>query len=238
MKESFILYTDQRAVINKLTDEQAGKIFKAIYEYVATEKMPPLDNLLDLVITPIKVVLDKNKEKYDDVSKKRAEAGAKGGKQRIANQANASKSKQNVANQADNDNEYDTDNVNDNEVVVEGDSCGDGFPQSDSCVDEIVIFYEKNFGMMTPYEFEVLDSYRQDFPDEVIIYALKLQAEAKATGIKYAKAILNSWKSKNIKTLIEAQNENKQITKTNEKVSNTYKPSDNQYSNLEGFYAN
>ena len=92
--------------------------------------------------------------------------------------------------------------------------------------------------MMTPYEFQVLDSYRQDFPDEVIIYALKLQAEAKATGIKYAKAILNSWKSKNIKTLIEAQNENKQITKTNEKVSNTYKPSDNQYSNLDKFYSN
>lgn len=238
MKESFILYTDQRAVINKLTDEQAGKIFKAIYEYVATDKMPPLENLLDLVITPIKTALDKNKEKYEEVSKKRAKAGAKGGKQRIANQASASKCKQSVANQADNDNEYDTDNVNDNEVVVEGDSCADGFPQSDSCVDEIVKFYEENLGMISPYEFEVLDSYRQDFPDEVIVYALKLQAEAKVTGIKYAKAILNSWKKKNIKSLIDAQNENKQVTKPSEKVGNTYKPSDNQYSNLNGFYAN
>ena len=55
MKKSFILYTEQKATIDKLTDEQAGKLFKAIYEYVATDKMPPLDNLLDLVITPIKI---------------------------------------------------------------------------------------------------------------------------------------------------------------------------------------
>ena len=239
MKDSFILYTEQKAVIDKLTDEQAGKLIKAIYEYVATDNMPELDCLLDLVVTPIRQSLDKNKEKYEEVSKKRAEAGAKGGKQKIANQANAIKCKQSKANQADNEYEYEYDNEYDNgNVVAESDSCADGFHQSDSCVDEIVTFYEKNFGMIAPYEFEVLDSYRQDFPDEVIVYTLKLQAEAKATGIKYAKAILNSWKAKNIKTLIEAMNENKQISKKTEKTNNTYHSADDQYSNLDKFYAN
>ena len=222
MKDSFILYTEQKAVIDKLTDEQAGKLIKAIYEYVATDNMPQLDYLLDLIITPIKQSLDKNKEKYEEVSKKRAEAGAKGGKQKIANQANASKCKQRKANQADNEYEYDNEYDNENVVVGESDSCADGFQQSDSCVDEVVKFYEENIGMITPHEFEVLNSYREDFSDAMIIYALKLQVEAKATGIKYAKAILNSWKKKNIKTLLEAQNENKQIAKSNEKINNAY----------------
>ena len=65
-KDSFVLYTEQKAVINKLSDEQAGKLIKAIYEYVETGEMPELDNVLDLVITPFKTVLDKDKAKYEE----------------------------------------------------------------------------------------------------------------------------------------------------------------------------
>ncbi len=90
------------------------------------------------------------------------------------------------------------------------DGCVDGSLQFDSCFDGIVKFYEENIGMITPHEFEVLDSYRADFSDDVIIYALKLQVEKRVTGIAYAKAILNSWQKKNIKTLLDAQNENRQ----------------------------
>ena len=119
MKNSFILYTEQKAVIDKLTDEQAGKLIKAIYAHETGEEME-LDAILDLVITPFLTVLEKDKEKYEEKCEKRAQAGAKGGKQRVANQANATfakqtqandnKIKQTQANQADNDNEYDNDN--------------------------------------------------------------------------------------------------------------------------------
>lgn len=117
-KDSFVLYTDQKAVVNKLSDEQAGKLIKAIYEYVETGVMPELDNVLDLVITPFKTVLDKDKAKYEEVSKARAEAGSKGGKQNKQNETNetkASKNKQKKqlqtkdSNCDDNDNEYDND---------------------------------------------------------------------------------------------------------------------------------
>ena len=118
MKNSFILYTEQKAVIDKLTDEQAGKLIKAIYAHETGEEME-LDAILDLVITPFLTVLEKDKEKYAEKCEKRAQAGAKGGKQRVANQANAKQTqanqanatfaKQNQANQADNDNEYDND---------------------------------------------------------------------------------------------------------------------------------
>ena len=71
MRDSFILYTEQKAVIDKLTDEQAGKIIKAIYEYAETDKMPELDSVLDLVITPFKLALDRNNNKWQEIKEKR-----------------------------------------------------------------------------------------------------------------------------------------------------------------------
>ena len=238
-KDSFILYTEQKAIIDKLTDEQAGKLIKAIYEYVATDKMPQLDSILDLVITPFTTALDRNKEKYEETCKRRALAGAKGGKQKVANVANASKCKQNVANVADNDNEHDNDSDNDNDneydtaiAVIKSDGCADGSQQFDSCVDGIVKFYNENIGMITPHEYEVLNSYRADFSDDIIIYALKLQVEAKASSIKYTKAILNNWQKKNIKTLIEAQNENRQ----NQKLGQEKKEEEDKWEKLKKKY--
>lgn len=133
-KNSFVLYTEQRAILNKLTDEQAGKLIKAIYEYVDTGEIKDIDPVIDIVITPFITVLDKDLKKYEETKKKRAEAGAKGGKQTQANakdrkqskanQANASNDKQNKAdenkdkqsqtNQAVYDNEY----VNDNDNII------------------------------------------------------------------------------------------------------------------------
>ena len=214
MKESFILFTEQKAVIDKLTDEQAGKLFKAIYEYVSTDKMPPLDNLLDLVMTPIKISLDKNKEKYEEVSKARAEAGSKGGKQKVANQANASKSKQKVANQADNDNEYDNDNE---DVIVEENK-------------EKKIYFA-DFVTMTNAEHEKLVStYGKEIADQCIE---KLSNYKGAHGKKYKsdyRAILN-W------VVDEVKGKQKQTSAT--KPNQAYKDlATNQYNDLSKYYAN
>ena len=78
MRESFILYTNQKEIIDRLTDEQAGKIIKAIYQYEETGEMPELDETLSLVVIPFKTVLDKNEEKWNKIKAKRSEAGQKG----------------------------------------------------------------------------------------------------------------------------------------------------------------
>jgi len=81
-KDSFVLYTEQKAVLDKLTDEQAGKLIKAIYEYEETGIMPELDSTLDLVITPFKTALDKNGDKWEKTKQKRSEAGKLGAEKR------------------------------------------------------------------------------------------------------------------------------------------------------------
>lgn len=207
-RDSFILYTEQKAVIDKLTDEQAGKIIKAIYEYVETDKMPQLDNILDLVITPFKLALDRNKAKYEKVSKVRAEAGAKGGKQKKQMQTKESKCN-------DNDNDNENVNVNDNENNNDnvGESCIDGLQQ-------IIDFYNNNIGLITPYGLEILSDYAKEMPVNLIIYAMQISVEANKRTMQYIKAILNNWKKAGIKTLVDAKKDNKKSRSAEEEFLN------------------
>ena len=73
-KNSFILYYDQKEVIDELTDEQAGKLFKAIYEY-NVEKKIKLTGELKLVFIPFKTAFDRNDEKWEETAEQRSEAG-------------------------------------------------------------------------------------------------------------------------------------------------------------------
>lgn len=116
-KKSFLLYTEQKELLDELSHEQAGILFKSIYNYVLTGEVPELDALSKIVFISIRQNLDRNDEKYNEVVEKRKIAGRKGGKksaEKRALQANSSKSKQIQANQPDNDNVNVNVNVNDN----------------------------------------------------------------------------------------------------------------------------
>lgn len=114
-KKSFLLHIDSLDILEKLSDEQAGKLFKAIASHHNGSDYE-LDDLLDLVFTPFKNQFNRDLEKYKKVSEKRALAGKKGGKQKQTNLANASKCKQNLANLADSDNESDKDSDSDKDI--------------------------------------------------------------------------------------------------------------------------
>ncbi len=46
INKSFIIHKDSLSVLNKLTDEQAGKLFKAIFNY-QTNNVLPEDTLIN-----------------------------------------------------------------------------------------------------------------------------------------------------------------------------------------------
>lgn len=73
-KNSFILYHDQKEVIDELTDEEAGKLFKAIYDYNVNKKNN-LTGMLKLVFIPFKTSFDRDQEKWDEIKEKRSLAG-------------------------------------------------------------------------------------------------------------------------------------------------------------------
>ena len=69
----FILERDQKAIIDELNNEEAGIIFKAIYDYETTKQEPKLDKSLRIVFKQFKVKLDFYDEKYIETCKKNKE---------------------------------------------------------------------------------------------------------------------------------------------------------------------
>lgn len=228
-RDSVIFYKSFYEALKELPSEQQGEVYNAIFQYQFEGIECKLSGISKTVFTLIKPQLDANNIKYEN--------GCKGGRPKNLNEAKQ-KPKQNLNETKTKPNENVNENDNEN-VNVEGewsDSCADGSQQSDSCADEIVQFYNENIGAISPYEYEVLDSFRDTFSDDIILFALKLQVEAKADGINYAKAILNNWQKKNIRTLLDAQNENKKrkSKEAERPVNNTFH--NTQYGDLSKYY--
>ncbi|MCI8700032.1 MAG: DnaD domain protein [Clostridia bacterium] len=130
------------------------------------------------------------------------------------------------------------------EVVSVGDSCVNGLlvKANDSCANdlqEIIDFYNNNIGLITPYGTEILSDYLKEMDKELIILAMKKSIEANIRTIKYIKGILNNWNKKGIKTLIEAEKEDKNFEK-NKEIKNQKVQSFEQreYADLSFLYAN
>ena len=81
-RDSFVLYADSLDILDLLTDEQAGQLFRAVRNYVKGDELPELDKVTQVAFVPIKNHLDRDAEKYEQICKKRREVGALGGRPR------------------------------------------------------------------------------------------------------------------------------------------------------------
>tara|TARA_R110000851_G_scaffold186975_5_gene336449 strand:+ start:981 stop:1283 length:303 start_codon:yes stop_codon:yes gene_type:complete len=92
-KKSFLIHIDSLDILDDLTNGQAGVLFKAIKAYQHEEEYN-LDSIVKIAFSPFKNQFLRDDEKYVKTCERRAIAGSKGGKQKVAN---ASNSKQEVA---------------------------------------------------------------------------------------------------------------------------------------------
>lgn len=63
-KKSFILYLDSTDIFEQLTDQEAGKLIKAVLFYVHTGEKPELSRILTMAFTPIYQSLHRDLEKW------------------------------------------------------------------------------------------------------------------------------------------------------------------------------
>lgn len=114
-KDSFILYLEQKQIFEMLTDEEAGQLIKAIFEYEDTGQTVTLDRSLQIAFLPIKNVLDRNKEKYEKVvERNRKNIEKRWNKEDTKNTTGKNGMPKNTKN-TDNDNEHDNDNDNEHD---------------------------------------------------------------------------------------------------------------------------
>lgn len=100
-RHGFVLYHTIRKPLKLLDDAQRGRLFMAILNYSENQEEPDFDDAaLDIAFAFIRQNLDDSAEAWEETRRKRAVSGSIGGKQRAANQANASDFKQSQANQA------------------------------------------------------------------------------------------------------------------------------------------
>jgi len=66
MQKSFVLYTDSLDVLDELTDEQAGKLFKMIKDFANNKKTEP-KGLLKIIFVPFKNQLIRDRKKYGSI---------------------------------------------------------------------------------------------------------------------------------------------------------------------------
>ncbi len=72
---SFILHHKQWCQLSQLTDEELGKIMRAIYLYRTEWEIMEMDRLLTIVFTSIREQLDYDIVKWEETRKERSEAG-------------------------------------------------------------------------------------------------------------------------------------------------------------------
>ena len=79
--KGFFTYFHHSALINHLTDEQAGRLYKALLLYGDEDVETDLsdDQACALAFITLKGEVDINFERYAETCEKRSEAGSKGG---------------------------------------------------------------------------------------------------------------------------------------------------------------
>lgn len=111
MKDWFKARNIWGAAIQTLSDAEAGRLMKAIWSYTMTGEQQNLSGAERGIFALILMTLSQDEEQAIDLSRKRAEAGAIGGRQRQANQAIANFAINEIANQANASNKNKSKNI-------------------------------------------------------------------------------------------------------------------------------
>lgn len=195
-KGSFLIYLDYEEHFNLLSDEELGRLFRAIMKYEKTLEVPKLDGMLKMAFSFIKTQLDKDREKYNETCKKNKENGAKGGRPKKKQTDNKKPSGffQNPLKpkKADNDNDSDNDNEKDN--------------------DSSIIINDEDIAKIDQLMIECLNTtntnnimecigYLEKIPIDLIEYGLRKTARKQYPSWQYAMTILDDYVRKKFTTI-------------------------------------
>jgi hypothetical protein len=124
MKKSFLLHVDALTVLNELSNEQAGQLFKAIANFQNGTELNPFSDPgafgLRMAFLPFKNQFARDVEKYNGIVERNKENGKKGGRPKKENETEKTQPVIEKPKKAVNEN----DNVNVNEKELLNNSFG------------------------------------------------------------------------------------------------------------------
>lgn len=69
-------------------------------------------------------------------------------------------------------------------------------------------FYNNNINLITPFELTILEEYVKEYGNDMLLYAMQICVKRNKKNVSYIEGIFKRWKTKGIKTLIQAKSEN------------------------------
>ena len=210
MRDSIIFYLSHYEVVKQLSNEQFGKLYRALFELALGNEIE-IDDDIKIPFGFIKNQMIVDKSKYDNKCLKNKENGKLGGRpKQNAIEENEKPKKPNGFSEKpkkangffENPNENENENENDNVVGL----CST---------------IERNFGRtIAPLEYDVIKSWvENNISEELIVYATQIAVCNNACSVKYIDRILEDWQRKKIATLEQAKKANEKFK--NKKESKT-----------------
>ena len=83
-RKSFIIHIDSLSVLDELTDEQAGRLLRAMKSHHDGSDYE-MDSITKIVFSSFKAQFERDHVNYVNTCKQRALAGSAGGRQKVAN---------------------------------------------------------------------------------------------------------------------------------------------------------
>ena len=77
---SFMVFTENREMVNLLTDKDAGKLLKALMDHAAGDEPKEMPKAAQVLYMVMAGQADRMEEQYQEAARKRSEAGRKAGK--------------------------------------------------------------------------------------------------------------------------------------------------------------
>ena len=128
---SFILYNQSEELIAMLSDEECGKLMRALFVYARTKEQPTLPPIAKVVFTTMRQYMDENDRKWDETKEKRREAGRRGAQTRWAEEK-----QENTAEDPMADDGCAAEDMADDEGAMQVMTDGDGADAYDGCAAE------------------------------------------------------------------------------------------------------
>lgn len=125
-RKSFILHIDSLGILDSLSDEQAGKLFKAIKSYQVDDELTT-DEVIKLVFFPFKSQFERDNEKYKTICDRNKNNGLKGGRPK-ASETEKTQSVIKEPRKADSDSKNDSDSDNEEQKILSPSSKADPVP--------------------------------------------------------------------------------------------------------------
>ena len=193
-REYMCLYHSYLETASELTDEEFGRLIRASLEYSRDGTTRPLTGNEKILYPTFRWQIDKDKDYFEDIGKKRKSAGSAGGKskakQTVAKEANDSKAKQTVAKGSKTSNANANDNANVNNISSSATAEAD----LAACVQA----YEQNIGPIARAAFDEISRQLGDLPADLICEAIGEAALNNKRSWNYVKAILKRCREQNI----------------------------------------